>query len=193
VTPSLAHREIDAIVIGASAGGVEALSEILPALRGDARVSVFVVLHQPRERSSLLIDIFRPKCALAVREPDDKETVQRGRIYFAPADYHLMIEAGPSMALSMDSLVNYSRPSIDILFETAAEVYGRRLLAIVLSGGNEDGAQGAAVVNEAGGVVVVQDPETARVSAMPKFARDRVDVDLVLSLPQIAELLSTLK
>lgn len=193
MTPSLADRDIEAIVVGASAGGVEALSEILPALRRDARVSVFVVLHQPRERSSLLLDIFRPKCALPVSEPDDKEAVQRGRIYFAPADYHLMIEAGPNMALSIDSLVNYSRPSIDILFETAAEVYGRRLLAIVLSGGNEDGAQGAAVVNGAGGMVIVQDPETAKVSAMPKFALDRVDVDLVLSLPQIAELLSTLK
>ena len=193
MTPSLADRDIEAIVVGASAGGVEALSEILPALRRDARVSVFVVLHQPRERSSLLLDIFRPKCALPVSEPDDKEAVQRGRIYFAPADYHLMIEAGPNMALSIDSLVNYSRPSIDILFETAAEVYGRRLLAIVLSGGNEDGAQGAAVVKDAGGMVIVQDPETAKVSAMPKFALDRVDVDLVLSLPQIAELLSTLK
>jgi two-component system, chemotaxis family, protein-glutamate methylesterase/glutaminase len=188
-----ALRDIVAIVIGASAGGVDALLEILPALPAETNVSVFIVLHQPRDRSSLLLDVFGPKCYLPVREPDDKESVRPGTIYFAPADYHLLIEAGPSMALSIDNLVHFSRPSIDILFETAADVYGRRLLAIVLSGGNEDGAQGAAMVHRAGGMVVVQDPQTAKVPAMPRYALEKVDAARVLSLPRIAELLSTLK
>lgn len=190
--PDLAGRDIAAVVIGASAGGVEALLQILPALSPAAKVSVFVVLHQPRDRSSLLLDVFGPTCPLPVREPDDKESVRPGTVYFAPADYHLLIEEGPCMALSIDSLVHFSRPSIDILFETAAEVYGSRLLAIVLSGGNEDGAHGAATVQHAGGMVVVQDPQTAKVSAMPRFALGKADADLVLSLPQIAQLLSTL-
>lgn len=189
---SLAERDIEAVVIGASAGGVEALLEVLPAIPARSRVAVFVVLHQPRERLSLLASIFSPKCALPVCEPDDKEDVQPGTIYFAPPDYHLLVEPGPRTSLSIDDLVHFSRPSIDILFESAADVYGPRLLAIILSGGNEDGAHGAAAVHRSGGTVVVQDPETAKVSAMPRFAIDKSEVDFVLPLPGIADLLSTL-
>src|SRR5450830_1699903 len=136
---TLAGR-IDAIVIGASAGGVDALSTLLPALPAGAAASTFVVLHLPRERPSLLVNIVATKCAQPVREAQDKEPIERGVIYFAPPDYHLLVDAGPQLALSADEPVNFSRPAIDVLFESAADYYGERLLAIVLTGGNHDGA-----------------------------------------------------
>jgi two-component system chemotaxis response regulator CheB len=184
---------VGAVVIGASAGGVEALSVLLPALQRDVEAPVFIVLHLPRERPSLLVDIFRQRCALPVREAEDKEPVQAGTIYFAPPNYHLLLDKGPDdgahLALSIDGLVNYSRPSIDVLFETAADVYGARLLGIVLTGGNHDGAAGLAAVHRAGGMTIVQDPETASVSAMPHAAIQRTMPDFILSLGGIAELL----
>jgi two-component system chemotaxis response regulator CheB len=130
---------IDAIVIGASAGGVDALSVLLPALPGDLRAPVFIVVHLPRERPSLLAQIFAPKCALQVREAEDKMRVEPGTVYFAPPDYHLLVDKGPQLALSIDELVHYSRPSIDVLFESAVDLYAKRLMGIILTGANQDG------------------------------------------------------
>ncbi|WP_428313116.1 chemotaxis protein CheB [Hydrocarboniphaga sp.] len=183
---------VDGIVIGASAGGVEALSVLLPALPKSLQASVFVVLHIPRERPSLLVEIFRPKCAMAVIEAMDKEPAEKSAIYFAPPDYHLLVDKGPQLSLSADELVNFSRPSIDVLFESAADVYRKRLLGIVLSGGNDDGAAGLQAVIRAGGIGVVQQPDSAQVSAMPLAAIKRGGVDYVLTLPEIAELLKSL-
>lgn len=183
---------VDAIVIGASAGGIEALTTLLPALPRGLPVSVFVVLHLPRERPSLLVEIFRPKCALAVQEAVDKEPIRPATIYFAPPDYHLLLDKGPQIALSADELVNYSRPSIDVLFESAADLYRKRALGVVLSGGNDDGAAGLQAIVGAGGLGVVQQPESAQVSAMPLAAIRRGHVDYVLPLEQIAGLLRSL-
>ena len=189
---SLAGR-VDAIVIGTSAGGVEALSRLLPALPHGAPVAVFVVLHLPRERPSLLVDIFAPKCGMAVREASDKEPVEAGTIYFAPPDYHLLVDDGPHLALSSDELVNFSRPAIDVLFESAADEYGERLLGIVLTGGNQDGAAGLQAIRAAGGMSIVQQPDTAQVPYMPELALQQGEVDYVLTLEQIAALLGTLQ
>ena len=153
---------IDAVVIGASSGGIEALSVLLPALPAAARLAVFIVLHIPRDRPSQLAAIFAPKCALPVREAQDKELVEPGTVYFAPSNYHLLLDQGPQLALSADDPVHHSRPSVDVLFESAADVYGQRLLGIILTGANEDGAAGLARVNDRGGVAVVQEPQTAR-------------------------------
>ncbi len=183
---------IEGVVIGASAGGVEALGVLLPALPSTFRAPVFIVLHMLRERPSLLVDIFTPRCALPVREAQDKEPVQPGTIYFAPPDYHLLIEQGPELALSVDDPVHYSRPSIDVLFESAADVYAERLLSIILTGANEDGSSGHLAVHRAGGVTVVQQPETAHSPLMITSAQKRVSADFVLPLPQIAELLCSL-
>jgi two-component system chemotaxis response regulator CheB len=188
---SLAGR-VDAVVIGTSAGGVEALSRLLPALPRGAPAAVFVVLHLPRERPSLLVDIFAPRCEMKVREASDKEPVEAGTIYFAPPDYHLLVDEGPQLALSSDELVNFSRPAIDVLFESAADEYGERLLGIVLTGGNQDGAAGLQAVRAAGGMTIVQQPETAQVPYMPELALERGEVDYVLTLEQIAALLGTL-
>jgi two-component system, chemotaxis family, protein-glutamate methylesterase/glutaminase len=183
---------LDAIVIGASAGGVEALSILLPALPAGLRATVLIVLHLPRQRPSLLVDIFQPKCAVPVREADDKEPIGRGTVYFAPPDYHLLVDDGPQLALSADELVHYSRPSIDVLFESAAAWYRERLLGIILTGANEDGAAGLAAVHRAGGTTVVQQPQSAHAPLMVESALKRSPVDMVLTLEEIAGLLRTL-
>jgi len=184
--------DIRAVAIGASAGGVQALGELLPALSRESQAAVFVVLHLPRDRPSLLVDVFSQKCALAVREAEDKEPVIPGTVYFAPPNYHLLVDAGPQLALSADDLVNHSRPSIDVLFDSAAQVYREHLLGIILSGANEDGAEGLAAVHDAGGLTVVQEPQTAQSSAMILSALERRPADLVLDLAAIAELLQRL-
>lgn len=190
---TLERADIRAVAIGASAGGVQALSELLPALSAESRAAVFVVLHLPRDRPSLLVDVFSRKCGLPVREAEDKEPVAPGTIYFAPPNYHLLIDAGPAFALSADDLVNHSRPSIDVLFDSAAQVYREHLLGIILSGANEDGAEGLATVHEAGGLTVVQEPQTAQSSAMVLSALERGPADLVLDLAGIAQLLKSLR
>jgi two-component system chemotaxis response regulator CheB len=185
------NGRVSAIVIGTSAGGIDALSAVLPALSRRS-VPVFIVLHLPRERPSLLVALFQHKCSARVCEAQDKDPIERGTIYFAPPDYHLLVDEGPHLALSTDELVHFSRPSIDVLFETAADVYGERLLGIVLTGASEDGAAGLAAVHRAGGWTVAQDPATADVSIMAEAAIKRTPVDFVLTLEQIANVLRTM-
>lgn len=190
--PTPLRDHIDAIAIGASMGGVEALSRLLPALTADAAVAVFVVLHLPRDRPSLLVDIFAPLCALSVHEGEDKAPVLPGNIYFAPPDYHLLVDKGPSLLLSVDDPVYFARPSIDVLLESAADVYGPRMLGIILTGANADGADGLRAVHEAGGLTIVQDPQAAAASMMPEAARQGHTVNAVLSLDEISDLLRQL-
>jgi two-component system, chemotaxis family, protein-glutamate methylesterase/glutaminase len=188
---NLAGR-IDAVVIGASAGGVEALMALLPALAPGLMPPVFIVLHLPRDKPSVLAEIFAPKCAVPVQEAGDKEQVSSGTVYFAPSNYHLLIDHGPQLSLSADDPVHHSRPSIDVLFESAAEIYSSRLLGIILSGANEDGARGLAAIHDAGGVTVVQSPETARAPVMALSALQLRPADRVVPLNEIAQILRTL-
>jgi two-component system, chemotaxis family, protein-glutamate methylesterase/glutaminase len=183
---------VDGVVIGTSAGGVDALSRLLPVLPKGMRAAVFVVIHLPRERPSRLVEIFRPRCAVDVREAQDKEPVAAGTVYFAPPDYHLLVDEGPQLALSSDEQVNFSRPSIDVLFESAADVYGDRLLGIILTGASHDGASGLETVHRAGGWTVVQQPENAQAPLMAESAIERIPVDFVLPIDQIAGLLKSL-
>jgi two-component system chemotaxis response regulator CheB len=188
---NLAGR-LDAVVIGGSAGGIEALSVLLPALPPGLRLPVFVVLHLPRDRPSVLADIFARKCALPVREAEDKEEITPGTVYFAPSNYHLLVDNGGQLSLSADEPVHHSRPSIDVLFESAAEIYNQRLLGIILSGANEDGAAGLAAIHDVGGVTVVQSPQTARAAHMALSALKLRPADRVLPLDEIANMLRTL-
>jgi two-component system chemotaxis response regulator CheB len=191
-----APAPVAGIVIGTSAGGVEALSQLLPALPPTLAAAVFVVIHLPRERPSLLTEIFAPKCQLPVMEAVDKEPVQPGTIYFAPPDYHLLIDRGQDglqLALSADGLINFSRPSIDVLFESAADAYGAALMAIVLTGGSQDGAAGLAAVHRAGGRCLVQSPASAQSPYMSEAALLLTPSATVLGLPGIAETLRTLQ
>lgn len=188
-----ARQPLRAVVIGTSAGGVESLSKLLPSLRPDCGVSVFVVLHLPRERPSLLAELFGPKCALPVVEAQDKQPVEPEVIYFAPPDYHLLIDEGPQLALSSDELVHFSRPSVDVLFESAADQFGAALLGIVLSGANADGAAGLRSVAQAGGTTLVQSPETALAPTMPEAALAAAPASARLSLDELADALRSLK
>jgi two-component system chemotaxis response regulator CheB len=181
-------RGIDAVVIGASAGGIEVLSVLLAMIPADCRVSFFVVLHIPRERPSLLPELFACRCALPVREAEDKEPVQPGTVYFAPPDYHMLIDRGPAVALSGDEPVHFSRPSIDVLFDAAADIYGERLMGVILTGANQDGAEGLAAIGRAGGRTVVQEPGSAAVAFLPHAALKAGPVDAVLSIEQLQTL-----
>lgn len=184
------NRRFDAIAIGGSAGSIEALGVLLPALPATLRAAVFIVLHLPRERPSLLCEIFQPRCALPLREAQDKEPVEPGTVYFAPPDYHLLVDAGPALALSVDAPVHFSRPSIDVMMESAADAFGERLIGVLLSGANQDGAQGLAAVQAAGGMTIVQHPDSAPMSAMPEAALGLGQPDQLLAPPQIAALLT---
>jgi two-component system chemotaxis response regulator CheB len=173
---------IEAVVIGASAGGIEALSVLLPEVPSATRAAILIVVHLPRERESLLAKIFAPRCALTVKEAEDKEPILPGTVYFAPPDYHLQVDEGPRVSLSYDDPVNWSRPSIDVLFSSAADTYGTRLLALLLTGGNQDGAAGLDAVRVAGGITVVEDPASALCPTMPNEALRLGPADLVVGL-----------
>ena len=177
-----------ALIVGASAGAIEALNLLLPAVPQAARIPVVVVVHLPPNRSSLLPELFSTRCAVRVREPLDKEPMSAGTIWFAPPNYHLLLESDASFSLSIDEPVNFSRPSIDVLFESAADALGANLCAIILTGANDDGARGAKRVRDRGGFVVVQDPSTAVASDMPSAAISRANPQIIAALPEIADL-----
>lgn len=185
-------QTVDAVVIGSSSGGVEALLALLPALPRSMRAAVLIVLHVPREGPGLLVEVFQHKCALPVMEAEDNVPIAPGTVYFAPPDYHLLVEDGPALALSTEAPVNFSRPSVDVLFESAAHAYGSRLLGIVLTGASHDGAAGLAAVHARGGLTMVQLPADAQSASMPVAAMERIQPDFVLTLEDIAKALKTL-
>jgi len=178
-----------AVVIGASAGAIEALSKILPTLPRDFRLPILIVIHLPPDRESVVAELFRNKCALPVREAEDKEMIADGTIYFAPPDYHLLVEEDRILSLSSEEPVNFSRPSIDLLFETAADAYGSELLGVVLTGANNDGAAGSRKIAASGGTVLVQQPSEAQVNTMPLAALAACPAARVLKLDEIANYL----
>lgn len=186
-------RRVDAIVIGASAGGVEALLTIFADLRPGFSLPIVVVLHLPDERRSQLAEVFGRRVQLPVKEVDDKELIAPGTLYFAAPGYHVSVERDYSFSLSREERVHYSRPSIDYLFESAADAYQQRLAAILLTGANQDGAQGLATVKQSGGLTIIQNPEEALVSTMPQAALDRSQPDYILPLRGIGRLLVELE
>ena len=175
------------VVIGASAGGVEALGEILPRLAGD--LSIVAVVHLPPDKPSLLTSIFSPRCSLQVKEAEDKEPISSGTIYFAPPDYHVLIEENLHLALSLDEPVHHSRPSIDVLFHSAVDALGVNAKAVLLTGANRDGAAGLAAINAAGGITIVQHPAHALAPEMPSAALSMCRPTHVLPIDAIAALI----
>ncbi len=181
-----------AVVIGVSAGGIAALEKILPNVKKDCTFSIMIVQHITADGGNYLVEHFSSCCSLPVIGAEDKQIIEPCTIYFAPANYHLLVERQKSLALSIEAKVNYSRPSIDVLFETAAEAYCHRLVGVVLTGANADGAAGLAKVKEMGGLTIVQSPETAEVATMPLAALKSTKVDHVLKLSEIGSFLSDL-
>jgi two-component system, chemotaxis family, protein-glutamate methylesterase/glutaminase len=180
---------IELIVIGASLGGLSALRIVLAALPDGFLLPIVVVQHRAADTAGLLSPALERFTALRIIEPQDKEVITPGQVFLAPADYHLLVEPG-AFALSTEGPVSCARPSIDVLFESAADAYGARTLAVVLTGANTDGMRGAAMVKARGGCVVVQDPGTAESSVLPRATISATAVDQVLPLPQIAALLA---
>lgn len=183
---------LEAIVIGSSAGGIDALLALLPDLPSGYPLPIVIVLHLPDERDSRLAEIFATRLALPVREAADKDTIHPGTVYFAGAGYHLSIEADRSFSLSCEPPLHFSRPSIDIMMESAADAYGPGLLGILLTGANDDGAAGLCRIQECGGMTVVQDPSEAHIAIMPAAALDIFTPDRILKLRDIHSLLLTL-
>lgn len=164
---------------------------LLPALAEDFQWPLVVVQHRSREQGSELCKYLRHCCRRDVLEPEDKEPISAGRVYLAPRDYHLLVERG-NFALSTEAPVSFARPSIDVLFESAADAYGEHVVGVILTGANGDGAHGLWRIKAAGGLTVAQDPATARAPEMPRAAIAAAAVDRVLPLQEIAPFLNEL-
>lgn len=178
-----------AVVMGASAGALEALSLILPELASGFALPIVIVVHLPPHRESMLAELLAAKCQIKVVEAEDKEALQPGTVYVAPPDYHVLMESDLSISLSIEEEVLFSRPSINVLFESAADAFGPDVIGIVLSGANEDGAQGLQAIADSGGITIVQAPETASSATMPRAALQRCPDALVLTPTAIARYL----
>jgi two-component system chemotaxis response regulator CheB len=179
----------EAVVIGVSTGGFEALKILLPALPADFLLPIVIAQHRSEPPNGFLAAYLNQMCAIAVSEAEDKEPLCAGHAYLAPAGYHLLIESDCSFSLSVDPRVNHSCPSIDVLFESAADVFAESLIGIVLTGANADGARGLKAIKARGGLAVVQDPKTAEAMAMPRAALEATPVDHIVDLARIAPLL----
>lgn len=190
---ALAGRDIHAIVIAGSAGGVDALLHLLPRLPAGFALPVISMLHVPGNRESRLAELFAPRLALPVQEAADKEEISPGTVYFAGSGYHLSIEQDFRFSLSCEPPVHFARPAIDVLMASAAEAYGPHLAAVLLTGANHDGAEGMRLIKECGGLTVVQDPAEAQMATMPEGAIKKQAPDLILTLPEIGELLLLLE
>lgn len=183
---------IDAVVVGGSAGAFAGLKTLLPALPATLAVPILVVLHVPGDRPNAIPEILGRSTACPVKEAEDKERLEPGTVYFAPPGYHVLVDTDRSIALSADEPVHFSRPSIDVLFETAADAFGERLLAIVLSGASVDGAAGLHAVAARGGTTIVQQPDEAEQATMPRAAVEAVASSAVLSLEHIGAVFARL-
>jgi two-component system chemotaxis response regulator CheB len=171
------------VAVGCSWGGLAALSALLGRLPAELDAALVVAQHRAEETSSLE-ELLRLRSRLPVREAEDKDELEPGRVYLAPAGYHVLVQQG-HLALSTDEPVEYSRPSLDVLFETAADAYGSRCVGVVLTGANADGAEGLARVRAAGGTAIVQDPATAERAEMPAAALEAAPDARVLSLEEL--------
>ena len=168
------------VAIGGSAGSLEVIFRMLSSLNADLQLSIVIILHRKYSSDSTLVDLLSTKTPLRLKEAEEKELIVPGTIYLAPADYHLLIENDKSFSLDYSEKLNFSRPSIDVTFESAAEVFGKNVAGILLSGANQDGVAGLQEIKKYNGLAVVQDPATAEVSYMPQHAIDNLAIDHIL-------------
>lgn len=189
---SYLSRSFNMVVIGGSAGSLDVILKILPQLRLGSTLSIIVVMHRKNTYDFSLSDLLNTKTDWTIFEAEEKQELRSDHIYLAPADYHLLVENDKTLSLDVSEKINYSRPSIDVTFDAAAEVYENRLAAVLLSGANDDGVAGLQKVKAMGGFTVVQDPESAAVSYMPQHAVDKVKVDMILQPSEIGHLINQL-
>ena len=185
-------KQYNAVVIGVSAGGMEALHIILSVLPKDFPVPILVVQHISPVSDNYLVKFLDDACQIKVKEAEEKIKLKQGTAYIAPPNYHMLVETDKTLSLTVDEKVNFSRPSIDVLFETAADAYGKYLIGIILTGANKDGSMGLKKIKKYKGLAIVQSPETAAAKEMPRSAIIDVEVDYILPLNSIAPFLCKL-
>ncbi len=178
-----------AIAIGASAGGMEAIKTILSKLPQNFSLPILIVQHIKASKSTNTVDYFKKYCKIQIKEAEGYMPILPGNAYFAPANYHLLVEKDHTLSLSVEEKINHSRPSIDVLFETAADVYGEGLIGVLLTGASSDGSEGILQIKKRGGLCIVQDPVTAYMDTMPKAALSIIKPDYILSIEKIANAL----
>lgn len=185
-------KKCSAMVIGGSAGSLNVLLEVLPALNARVDFPIVIVLHRKSGIESMLRDLLQSRTLLSVKEVEEKSFLKSGVIYLAPANYHVLVEEDKSFSLDYSEKVNYSRPSIDVTFQSAAEIYKEELVCILLSGSNSDGTEGLKTVASLGGTVVVQNPETAIMPYMPEVAITSLKESLVMDADKMASYINHL-
>jgi two-component system, chemotaxis family, protein-glutamate methylesterase/glutaminase len=189
----MTHIKVDshyrAIVIGGSAGSFQVISKILSALPSDFELPIMMCLHRLRHVRNGFVEALNIKSSIAIKEPYDKEPIKKGNVYLAPANYHLGVELGNTFALTTEELLNNSRPAIDILLQTAAYTYRNKLVGILLSGANKDGAIGMKKIADRGGLTIVQDPKECLIDTMPVSAMKLTEINHILSVQGIIDFL----
>ncbi len=185
-------NDYKAILIGASAGSLKIITNILTALPKDFTIPILIVQHRRNGADGIMAELLNDHSQLRVKEADEKEKIRAGTVYLAPPNYHLLLEPDLTLTLTIDERVNYARPSIDVLFETAAESCKEKIIGIICSGGNTDGAFGLQQIKLNKGITIVQNPETAEVKSMPLAAIQAANPDYILSPEEISSLLLTI-
>lgn len=185
-------EKCEALIIGGSAGSLDVLLKVLPQLNSSLTFPVIIVLHRKPGKESLLTDLLRTKTKLTVKEIEEKEDLMPGIIYIAPPDYHLLIEKNKKFSLDASEKINFSRPSIDVSFASAAEVFRKNLVGILLSGANSDGSEGLRKVRQNGGYTIVQNPDSAIVQFMPEYALKNIEIDSILNPEEMANYINQL-
>ncbi|RWW98759.1 chemotaxis protein CheB [Flavobacterium cerinum] len=178
------------LIIGGSAGSLEVLMKILPGLNTLPSFAIVLVLHRKSTEDTTLEELIAIKTNIPVREVEDKTPLLPGYLYVAPSDYHLLFEKNDVLSLDISEKVNYSRPSIDVSFESAAEIYGKSLVGLLLSGANADGTEGLLAIKKAGGTTVVQNPESAQMPTMPQNAITYTAPDYILDIEHILKFIT---
>lgn len=186
-------KDIKAIVIGGSAGSFSVVTRILESLPPDFNIPIILSLHRLKNVKKGFQEALQLKSKLKIVEPNDKESVRNGKVYLAPANYHLCMELGNSFSLSTEPMVNNSRPAIDLTFQSASYVYKHKMIGVILSGANKDGAKGLKSVSDKGGITIVQDPKECVIDTMTRAAIEIAEVDYVLNVDGIIEFLNKLK
>lgn len=185
-------KNAEILVMGCSAGGFSIIYDLVLNFPENFPLPVLIVIHRSSKYKSLIEEQLNLNGKLKVKMAEDKEQMKRGVVYFAPPDYHLLVEEDGSLSLDYSEPIHFCRPSIDATFQSAADVYEEKVIAVLLSGANEDGADGIAYVSELNGLTVVQDPDIAEVRTMPQAAIEKTSVDLILNNVQISELMNNI-
>lgn len=186
------NTNIELVVIGGSAGSLQVILEMIKNLDEKLHFAIVLVVHRKAYSSNILQTLLQQFSPMEVIEIEDKTEIQKNKLYITPADYHLLFEDKKIMSLDSSEKMNYSRPSIDVTFKSAAEIYGENVIGVLLSGANADGVEGLGYIKKNNGTVWIQDPETAEVDYMPKHAVDEIDYDLIIKPDNLAKYINQL-